>query len=198
MARLYTVSPEEATGEVKEMFTGIEKKMGFVPNMFQGMANSPVTLQAYLALDRITAKGQLTKAEREVVRLAVSQFNGCRYCLSTHTIDGRQAGLRKEHMKGFRRGRAENVKLQALLDFTNRVLQTRGLVADEDIFDFLEAGYQDQHIPEIITLIAQKTLSNLFNHVHDTELDLPAAPKLNNARPQQDSFCAEVPDYRVL
>ena len=90
MARLYTVSPEEATGETKEMFDDIVKKMGFVPNFFQGLGNSPMALEAHMALERITAKGRLTPAEREIVRLSVSEFNGCHYCLSAHTIAGKQ------------------------------------------------------------------------------------------------------------
>ncbi|NND60361.1 MAG: carboxymuconolactone decarboxylase family protein, partial [Gammaproteobacteria bacterium] len=54
----------------------------------------------------------------------------------------------------------------------------RGYVSDEDIAAFRDAGYGDEHIAEIVTIMAQKTISNLFNHIHETELDLPPAPDL--------------------
>ena len=53
-----------------------------------------------------------------------------------------------------------------------------GFVSDGDISAFRQAGYSDGHITEIVTILAQKTLSNLFNHIHDTELDFPPAPDL--------------------
>jgi hypothetical protein len=52
------------------------------------------------------------------------------------------------------------------------------LVSDEDIMTFREAGYTDEHIAEIPTILAQKTLSNFFNHIHDTPLDLPAPAEI--------------------
>ena len=40
------------------------------------------------------------------------------------------------------------------------------------------AGYTDANIADITVVITQKTLSNYFNHIHDTVLDLPPAPPL--------------------
>jgi alkylhydroperoxidase family enzyme len=64
-----------------------------------------------------------------------------------------------------------------LIAFTNKVLETRGFVADSDLEAFKNAGYTDTHAIEITVIIAQKTLSNLFNHINATDLDLPAAPQ---------------------
>jgi alkylhydroperoxidase family enzyme len=54
-------------------------------------------------------------------------------------------------------------------------------VGDSDISKLREAGYNDEHIAEICVIIGQKTLSNYFNHVHDTEIDFPRAPELETA-----------------
>jgi alkylhydroperoxidase family enzyme len=58
------------------------------------------------------------------------------------------------------------------------LLETRGFVSDGDLASFKNAGFTDTHAAEITVLIAQKTLSNLFNHINATDLDLPAAPKI--------------------
>jgi len=59
------------------------------------------------------------------------------------------------------------------------ILSTKGFISDDDLAAVRAAGYTDQNIADIMVVITQKTLSNYFNHIHDTVLDLPAAPKLN-------------------
>lgn len=41
MTRLKALSPDQATGKTKELFTAIEGKLGMVPNMMRTMRNSP-------------------------------------------------------------------------------------------------------------------------------------------------------------
>jgi alkylhydroperoxidase family enzyme len=65
-----------------------------------------------------------------------------------------------------------------LINYTIKVLETKGYVSDSDIEEFKNAGYSDAQAAEVAVIIAQKTLSNLFNHINDTELDLPAAPEI--------------------
>jgi alkylhydroperoxidase family enzyme len=48
-------------------------------------------------------------------------------------------------------------------------------VSDDDLESFKNAGFTDTHAAEITVIIAQKTLSNFFNHINATDLDLPAA-----------------------
>lgn len=49
------------------------------------MANSPVTLNAYLKLDELIASGSFSAVEQDIVRITVSEFNQCRYCVAAHT-----------------------------------------------------------------------------------------------------------------
>ena len=39
MTRLKALSPDEATGKAKEMFTAVNNKFGVVPNMIRTMGN---------------------------------------------------------------------------------------------------------------------------------------------------------------
>jgi uncharacterized peroxidase-related enzyme len=177
MPRLKTVDTNEATGEIKELYGQIEKEMAAVPNIFKGMANSPVLLKAYLQLDELIAGGTLSPAEQDAVRLVVSQFNGCRYCLAAHTKTGEMKGLSREEMKAIRRGAPEDDKQKALVTFAKRILDTKGFTADADIEAFRSVGYTDAQVCEVITIIGQKMMSNYFNHIHETELDFPEPEK---------------------
>ncbi|HEQ98618.1 MAG TPA: hypothetical protein ENO22_04660 [candidate division Zixibacteria bacterium] len=178
MPRLKYVKPDQAKGEVKKIFDSIKKDFGAIPNIFQGMAGSPVALKAYLALNEIINEGGLSEAEQEITRIAVSQYNNCEYCLAAHTGGAKSAGMKDGEIMDIRRGNGSNEKYNALFWFTQRIMETSGYVSDEDINKFTDAGYTKENIPEVITIIAQKTLSNYFNHVHETELDMPKAPEL--------------------
>ncbi len=50
MTRLKALNPETTTGKSKELFDGIQNKLGTVPNLMKTMGNSPAVLQGYLNL----------------------------------------------------------------------------------------------------------------------------------------------------
>ena len=180
MSRLNAIAPNQATGPLKETYDNITKKMGKVVNIFQGMANSPAALNAYLSMSAALAEGELSPQDREVVYLAVSESNGCNYCVSAHTmIATRQAGLSESDTLAARRFESTDNKRAALLEFVSKVITTRGFVSDEDLAKVQSAGYTDCQITEAIGYIGLATFSNLFNHVHDTPLDFPPAKKLS-------------------
>ncbi len=176
MPRLNVVKPEQAAGEVKEIYDDLTKKMGKVINIFQGMGNSPAALKAYLSMSGALGHGELSPEDREVVYLGVSQRNNCTYCLSAHTLLAKKAGLNDEEILGIRRFEPKSEKHQALLKFITRVMETHGFVEDSEIAAVQDAGYSDGQIAEAIAYIGLATYSNLFNHVNGTELDFPEAP----------------------
>ncbi|MCF7837759.1 MAG: carboxymuconolactone decarboxylase family protein [Candidatus Marinimicrobia bacterium] len=178
MSRLKAIDVSEAQGEIKELYEAIEQEMGKVPNIFKGMAVGPVLLKAYLQLDELIAAGTLSGAEQDIVRLVVSQFNGCNYCLAAHTKTAAAQGLSGEEILAARRGRPQDEKQAALVAFVRRILDTKGFVEAADIEAFRDAGYTDAQVCEVITIIGQKMMSNYFNHVNATELDFPEAETL--------------------
>lgn len=178
MPRLNVVDPDAATGKVKELYDEAQKEFGNVFNIFKGLANSPGALEAYITLERIIAAGKLSPAEQEAVRLTASQFNGCQYCLAAHSVTGSMKGLAEDEILRIRRGEPSDPKLAALVQFTQRVLETKGSVRDDEVQAFRGAGYTDEHVAEVVTILAQKTLSNYFNHIHETPLDIPAPAEI--------------------
>lgn len=178
MPRLKAVTPEEATGKTKEIYDGLIEKMGKVINIFQGMGNSPAALKAYLSMSGALAEGELSEEDREVIYLAVSEQNGCQYCVSAHTVIAGRKGMSDEAVVSARKFEGDNAKHQALLKFVRRVIETKGFVEDEEIEAVRQAGYSDGQIAEAVAYIGLATYSNLFNHVNGSELDFPAAPEL--------------------
>ncbi len=178
MARLPVISYEDANKDIQKTYDVIESKFGMVPNIFKGMANSPIVLDAYLKLDELIAGGSFEPVEQEIVRMVVSQNNKCEYCVAAHTGGLLSKGLENEEILKIRKGKSEDPKRSVLIDFTLKVLETKGFVSDSDIDTFKKAGFTDAHAAEISVMIAQKTLSNYFNHINNTDLDLPPAPEI--------------------
>ncbi|TAH46816.1 MAG: carboxymuconolactone decarboxylase family protein [Dokdonella sp.] len=55
-------------------------------------ALGPDTMRAMGVLDQRIANSDLEKSLVELIRIRVSQINGCAYCVDRHTADARRAG----------------------------------------------------------------------------------------------------------
>ena len=177
MARLQVVEPKQAEGKAKEIFEGPLKGMEI--NIFKGMANSPAVLQAYLGMSGALEKGLLTGEEREAIMLVVGEANQCGYCVAAHTMLGKQAGLTDEQTVEARKGQMSDPKLAAVVTFAKALHEKKGWVDDADLDAFRAAGYTDGHIAEAVANYALSVFTNYFNHVNDTDIDMPKPPALN-------------------
>lgn len=178
MARLPVVTYEDADEATQKTYDAIKARFGMLPNIFQGLANSPVALNAYLVLDEMIAGGSFSPVEQDVVRMVVSQYNECRYCIAAHTGSLLAKGLANKEILDVRKGTPEDPGRAELIRFTLKIIGNKGGVSPSDLAAFKSAGFTDAQAAEIAVIIAQKTLSNYFNHINDTDLDLPAAPEI--------------------
>lgn len=175
MSRLTTIRPEEATGAAAEVFAKIKKAAGKVPNAYATVGtHSPEALSAALAFDAAVAGSTLGKADIEVIKLAVSEYVGCDYCVAAHTLMGKLAGLSGDDMKQVRAGVATgDAKRDALVTYVRTLVGTRGTVPEAVVDAVRTAGYTERQIIEINLAIASITFTNLVNRVNDTTLDFP-------------------------
>jgi len=155
-----------------ELLGKAEKAYGFIQNLLGVLAESPTALKAHLTVGQIFNESSLSPMERQVVLLAASRFNECRYCVAAHSA---AAGLQKvptQVIDAIRNDRPiVDGKLEALRVFTTVVVEKRGWVSDADIAQFRIAGYSQAQVLEVIVGISFETLSNYVNHVADTPLD---------------------------
>jgi uncharacterized peroxidase-related enzyme len=161
-----------------ELLANAEKAFGFVPNLLGMFAESPTALKAYLTIEQIFNESSFSLTERQVVILAASRFNECRYCMAAHSTS---AGMQKVPADVIEAIRSDqpiaDSKLETLRTFTTTVLEKRGWISDDDTATFLAAGYSKEQILEVILGISVKTLSNYVDHVADTPLDDAFAAK---------------------
>lgn len=87
MSRLADIREQDATGKAADIFAGIKKAMGKVPNAYLTIGgHSPAALQQALAHNAMLHKGSLSAQQLEAINLSVSEATGCDYCLAAHTL----------------------------------------------------------------------------------------------------------------
>ncbi len=178
MTRLQAIDPETATGPAKQLLDGVQKKLGFTPNIMRTMANSPPVLQGYLNFSNALGKGSLSPKLREQIALVVAQDNQCEYCLAAHSAIGRTVGLSEEAIRDSRRGESPDGTEAATLEFASTLVVNRGWVTDGEIAKLHKAGVTEGEIAEIIANVGLTLFTNYFNHVAQTEIDFPIVEEL--------------------
>jgi len=175
MTRLATPATiESAPAGSHQMLEAVKKQIGMVPNLFRLVANSPAALEGYLGMSGALAKGVLPAPTRERIALAVSEINGCSYCLSAHTYLGKNvAKLDDAEIAANRSGASNDPKADAAVRFAAKVTELRGKVSAEDVLAVKNAGYSDAQIIEIVQHVALNTWTNYINEVAKTEVDFP-------------------------
>lgn len=168
------VTLESATGQAKVLLESAKKTLGFVPNMYGGMAIAPGLLDTYMhGYTGFRSGSGFTGAEQESIFLAISRYNGCEYCVSAHSmLAEKMSGVSAETLAAIReRKPIADSRIDALVRFTEVMVDTRGQPTLEDVRLFIDAGFTESHILWIILAIAVKTISNYANHVNQPALD---------------------------
>jgi AhpD family alkylhydroperoxidase len=84
---------------VRAVFDDIKatKKIDRVPNIWQALATHPEHLQlCWTRLKAIMTPGKVDLLTKEIIALAVSATNSCRYCINSHTAAVQRLGLDNE------------------------------------------------------------------------------------------------------
>ncbi len=173
MSTFRSIPPSEATGLNKQLFDGLQNKLGMVPNLAQQLANAPAALKAYLGFGAALSEGKLTGKQREQIAVAVANVNHCDYCLSAHNVLGSLQGLTTPELEAAQFGESSDAKDAAILSFAVKVVQHRGQLPVEEVETLRAAGVTDQEIVEVIATVAVNIFTNYFNHIASTEIDFP-------------------------
>ncbi|MCZ6644116.1 MAG: carboxymuconolactone decarboxylase family protein [Gammaproteobacteria bacterium] len=154
------------------ILAGVQKKLGFVPNLFGVLAEAPVAAEAYGTLTELFTRSSFTPTERHVVWFANIYENECTYCMAAHSGIAKFENVPEEVIEAARNGEpyAEE-RLETLRQFTRSMVINRGWVSDEELEAFLAAGFTRQHVLEVIVGVAHKVISNYANHIAKVPLD---------------------------
>lgn len=177
MSIFETHTKASAPADALPLLEGAEKAYSFIPNLLATMATSPQLLEAYMTVAGILDKTAFSETERQIVLMTNNRLNGCEYCMAAHSTISQMAGVEAGVIEALRTGASlSDPKLEALRTFAAVINETRGWPSDADVSAFLNAGYTQQSVLDVILATALKVMSNYTNHVASTPIDDAFAP----------------------
>jgi AhpD family alkylhydroperoxidase len=125
-----TVKPvpyDQASPEVRAVYDDIRatRKTDWINDFWLALAHHPPTLKrTWESVKEVMKPGALDAVTKEMIYLAVSVSNGCRYCIWSHTAAARKAGM-TEAMLG------ELMAVVGMANETNRLVNGYQVEVDE-------------------------------------------------------------------
>lgn len=158
----------------KPLLENSQKAFGMVPNLHAVMAESPQLLEAYQRVHELFQNSSFNAEELTVVWQTVNVENNCHYCVPAHTGIAKSMKVDDAIIDALRdETPLPDARLEALRTFTLKLVRQHGAMSDEDIQTFLDAGFTQRHVLDVILGYSQKVMSNFTNHVAHTEVDAP-------------------------
>lgn len=146
-------------------FAKCEEKVGFVPNVLAAYAFDNAKLRAFILMadDLMLGDSGLSKAEREMIAVAVSAVNHCHYCLTSHGAALRQrAGdpeLGELIAQNWRAADLEP-RHEAMLDFCVKLTEAPDKIRESDRETLRRAGFSDRDIWDIAAVASFYNMTN--------------------------------------
>lgn len=116
----------DAPAEVRAIYDDImaTRKSDWVNNFWKVLAHDPPTLRRIWAnVKEVMAPGTLDPLTKELIYIAVSVTNGCRYCIESHGAGARAKGMTQAQY-------AELLAVVGLANETNRLAVAHDVPVD--------------------------------------------------------------------
>lgn len=178
MTNFTVYTPENAPEKSRSLLGWWKEKLGFVPNVFGVMSESPALLKGYAELRAAYESGHFSPVEREIIHMTISSLNSCGYCVAAHSVISEKANVPKDIILALREERPlKDARLEALRQFTIAVMKRMGRVEERDLAAFYKAGFTKAHVLEVVLGVSYATLGNYVNHIAGTVLDKAFEPQ---------------------
>lgn len=177
MPRVPVHSVDDAPEASREPLERHSKRLGRTLNIHGAMAHSPAVIGLYDAAEQVLAeRSRLDQKTRDAIHLTVANVNECSYCQAAYSWAAKARGFTDEQTIQIRKGAVDgDDKLTVLLAVARQIAERRGHVDDASWQAALDAGWSDVELLDTYADVVRTVMTNYFNHLVDTELDLPPA-----------------------
>lgn len=181
MPRVPVHTIDDAPEDSRETLHALGERTGKVINIFGEMAHAPALLEMYATTENLLREeSSLDEQTRQAIHLTVANVNDCGYCQAAYTGAAKVAGHSEDDTVAIRRGTVpDDDKLTALLQVAREIAANTGYVEDATWTAAREAGWSDREILEAYADVVRTIMTNYFNHLVGTDVDLPEPPSLD-------------------
>jgi uncharacterized peroxidase-related enzyme len=160
----------ELPADIRARIEIVQEKSGFIPNVFLMLACRPEEFRAFMAYhDTLMDKKEgLTKAEREMIVVAVSAANQCQYCVIAHgailRIRAKNPLIAEQVAANWRKADI-TARERAMLEFAIKVTHRANETEEADHAALKAAGFSEDEIWDIAAIAAFFGMSNRLANV---------------------------------
>jgi alkylhydroperoxidase family enzyme len=163
---------ETAPEKSKPLLELFNNAIGFVPNLAGTVANSPVLANSLLGLFQNVHSGSFSEAEVQVLLLTNAVTNSSSWPVAFHTALALKQGLDPADVQAIRdRQLPKDKRYAALSGLAKKLIEKRGQLTDADVTVFLEAGFEKEHLLEVVAAVAASTITNYAGKITNPPLD---------------------------
>ncbi len=126
---------------------------------------APEAMNAMMALEEATKSLSLPQSVREIVKMRVSQINGCAYCLNLHAAEARAAGISQQKLDvlaAWRESPAFDEKERAALTWAEALTRLETSGAPDSDYRTLAAAFDEREQVELTLVITTINAWNRF------------------------------------
>ena len=163
---------ETLPNDMRDAIAKVAEKSGFVPNVFLALAHRPEEFRAFFAYHEALMEKDtgLTKAEREMIVVAVSGINNCQYCVVAHgailRIRAKNSLIADQLAVNWRKADLTD-RQRAMLAYAEKVTVAAYQIGDADHQALREAGFDADEIWDIGAIAAFFGMSNRMANAGD-------------------------------
>ena len=158
--------------DMQDAIAAVAEKSGFVPNVFLALAHRPDEFRAFFAYHQALMEKDtgLTKAEREMIVVAVSGINNCQYCVVAHgailRIRAKNPLIADQVAVNWRKADLTD-RQRAMLAYAEKVTVAAYQIGDADHQALRDAGFDTDEIWDIGAIAAFFGMSNRMANAGD-------------------------------
>lgn len=126
MSTVKLIEYDDASPEVKAVYDDImaTRNVDWINNVWKALAVQPAMLKnIWEGIKEATRPGAIDAVTKEMIYVAISATNGCKYCVNSHTAAARKKGMTEEM-------HAELLALIGMANQTNALLNALDLEID--------------------------------------------------------------------
>ncbi|MFC3628915.1 peroxidase-related enzyme [Paracoccus angustae] len=158
--------------DMQDAIATVAEKSGFVPNVFLALAHRPDEFRAFFAYHQalMDKDAGLTKAEREMIVVAVSGINNCQYCVVAHgailRIRAKNPLIADQVAVNWRKADLTD-RQKAMLTYAEKVTVAAHQIGHADHQALRDAGFDADEIWDIGAIAAFFGMSNRIANAGD-------------------------------
>ena len=116
--------------------------------------------------------GSFTEAQVQTVLLTDAVTNACTWAVAFHTAQALKEGIGPADVQAIREGRLpRDGKLAALSALARTMIEKRGRLDDQEVDQFIAAGFGKDHALEVVAIVAASTITNYTGSITKPPLE---------------------------